>query len=516
MEHDMTGGGGDSGASQHYAPTPVAVFFHRLPHINILLRRVNATFNPSNEAYIEALGLYASVPAAWLILTLFVLLVYLLTRCCDRNPRRKRSITPLKWVLGFFAILCCGAVAVGLYGNDDVHNGLVQVLASAANMEELLNAVKNETLQAERTLQRQVQPLLMTLQSRVSAMTSGNATIRGLVLATVAGMQGNATVALRSTKNVSGPLSGLSLETLLFVIHTGEIIRWPVTMAVLSLLLVFCFILLFGVVRHARGALIAFSVFGLFAVITSYLMSSLYLTTAVALSDFCVNPDQFVEREVSGNALSIQRELAHYYVRCDGAVSNPLGPRLSNGQRAVDGLVAGLSRAATLLPSLSHDLRIDDLVSAVNVSERLLSGLEAKLSCHSLHRHYQHALHGVCDLSLFGLTFMLCSSAAAGLLFTLLVWIDSHTWIYIRKRPEYLQVDEQDPFLATPAAGSHHHHHLGGTAPASAAAVTSTVGRRSQGSYGSTGYFRPRHSRTHTPPPTPPYPGTLYVVLSLS
>lgn len=33
--------------------------------------------------------------------------------------------------------------------------------------------------------------------------------------------------------------------------------RWPVTMAVLSLLLVFCFILLFGVVRHARGALIA-------------------------------------------------------------------------------------------------------------------------------------------------------------------------------------------------------------------------------------------------------------------
>lgn len=126
---------------------------------------------------------------------------------------------------------------------------------------------------------------------------------------------------------------------------------------------------------------------------------------------------------------------------------------------------------------------------------------------------------------------MLCSSAAAGLLFTLLVWIDSHTWIYIRKRfacleadpvsgvsqsaaacrPEYLQVDEQDPFLPAPGA-----HHMGGShaAPASAA-LTSTVGRRSQGSYGSTGYFRspPRHSRTHTPPPTPPYPGTLYVVV---
>lgn len=77
---------------------------------------------------------------------------------------------------------------------------------------------------AERTLHRQVQPLLVTLQSRASA-SSGNATIRGVVLSTLAGMQGNATVALRSTKNVSGPLSGVSLAGLLTILHTGEIIR---------------------------------------------------------------------------------------------------------------------------------------------------------------------------------------------------------------------------------------------------------------------------------------------------
>jgi hypothetical protein len=114
-----------------------------------------------------------------------------------------------------------------------------------------------------------------------------------------------------------------------------------------------------------------------------------------------VNPDQFVEREVSGNnGASIQRELAQYYVRCDGVVNNPLGGRLNNGQRAVDALVAGLSRASTLLPMLSPDLHTDDLLAAVNLTERLLSGLEVKLSCHSMHRHYQHALHGICDLSL--------------------------------------------------------------------------------------------------------------------
>lgn len=34
----------------------------------------------------------------------------------------------------------------------------------------------------------------------------------------------------------------------------------------------------------------------------------------------------------------------------------------------------------------------------------------------------------------YGLTFMLLSSLGAGLIFTILVWVDSHTWIYIRKR----------------------------------------------------------------------------------
>lgn len=83
-----------------------------------------------------------------------------------------------------------------------------------------------QTALAERTLHREVQPQLATLQGRVNAISSGNMTIRGLMLATVAGIQGNATLALRNTKNVSGPLAGLSLETLLFVVHTGEIIRY--------------------------------------------------------------------------------------------------------------------------------------------------------------------------------------------------------------------------------------------------------------------------------------------------
>lgn len=92
----------------------------------------------------QSLGILGSIPAAWLILTLLVLLVYLVTRCCDRRPRPKKSITALKCSLAILALLCSGAVAVGLYGNDDVHNGLVQLVAAAKNVDGILMGVRNQ------------------------------------------------------------------------------------------------------------------------------------------------------------------------------------------------------------------------------------------------------------------------------------------------------------------------------------------------------------------------------------
>ncbi|KMQ94350.1 protein tweety-like protein [Lasius niger] len=94
--------------------------------------------------FFQSLGILGSIPAAWLILTLLVLLVYLVTRCCDRRPRPKKSITALKFSLAILALLCSGAVAVGLYGNDDVHNGLVQLVAAAKNVDGILMGVRNQ------------------------------------------------------------------------------------------------------------------------------------------------------------------------------------------------------------------------------------------------------------------------------------------------------------------------------------------------------------------------------------
>lgn len=53
----------------------------------------------------QSLGILAFIPAACLILTLVSLLMYFLTRCCDRKTKRKRTITACKWVTIVFIVL---------------------------------------------------------------------------------------------------------------------------------------------------------------------------------------------------------------------------------------------------------------------------------------------------------------------------------------------------------------------------------------------------------------------------
>jgi hypothetical protein len=43
-----------------------------------------------------------------------------------------------------YAYCSSAAIGVGLYGNDDVHNGLVQFILAAQSMDDIITAVKNQ------------------------------------------------------------------------------------------------------------------------------------------------------------------------------------------------------------------------------------------------------------------------------------------------------------------------------------------------------------------------------------
>ncbi|XP_034939880.1 protein tweety isoform X2 [Chelonus insularis] len=436
---------------EQYTVPQLANFFHSLPHLNVSLHSVNNTFNPNSEIYIESLGILASIPAAWLILTLLVLLVYLVTRCCDRKPRPRRSITLLKCSLAILAVLCSGAVAVGLYGNDDVHNGLVQLLDAAKHVDTSVTSIKNQTDTIENTLKKKLEPDLTTLRDEFDAPV-GNKTALDYLMKVWDYMTHNTSIAVNRTYEIRKPLNGINLGRIVLMGERIELFRWPVTMAVLSTLLVLCVVLLVGVARHSRCALITFSVFGLFAVIVSWLMASLYLATAVALGDLCVSPDGYLTRSVPS---SLAAEVLNYYMRCESTRNNPFTLRLREGQLAAGNMRTSLTIVERIALDLFRDQqlapKLSSLKNEVNTVDRLMSGLTTLLDCKPLHKQYVSGAKGLCHLGLYGLTFMLLASLTAGLFFTVLVWVDSHTWIYIRKR-DYHQVDEQDPFLPPSAA----------------------------------------------------------------
>nr|CAD7571665.1 unnamed protein product [Timema californicum] len=351
-----------------------------------------------------------------------------------------------------------------------------------------------ETGTIESTLQQKIQPLLTELGD-IFDNPVANQTARGMLLTALASVTGNTSTALTCVQDISRPIQGVSIKEYVQLIQTCETIRWPVTMAVLSILLVFCVVLLFGVARHSRCALITFSVFGLFAVIISWLMASMYLASSVALGDLCISPGGYLDRQAGSDT---KADILNYYIHCDNAHMHPFNQRWQQGKNAVKAMSSNLAMVTKLARELYKptDLnpKLDVVATEVKQADSLVSALATMLDCNAFHKQYVKAVDSVCDLGLYGLTFMLLASVAAGIFFTVLVWVDSHTWIYIRKRRDYLQVDEQDPFLPPSAA--------------SQAIAARTL--RSQGSYGSTGFFRSRNSsHHHTPPPTPPYPGTL-------
>lgn len=154
-------------------------------------------------------------------------------------------------------------------------------------------------------------------------------------------------------------------------IETGEkmeTIRWPFTMTILSILLILCVILVVGVARHNRCALIAFSVCGLLAVIASFLLSSVYLgkqfangesgifsisrmlaASTVALADFCMAPEKFIENQASTD---LSKEILRHYLNCERARANPFTQRLREAKTTLENMRIELS----LIKPLAYQL----------------------------------------------------------------------------------------------------------------------------------------------------------------
>jgi len=107
------------------------------------------------------------------------------------------------------------------------------------------------------TLKKKVEPQLTALGDAFDAPVS-NKTMLGWLLVALNSMKDNTSIAANRSFDIRKPLNGISLAGTIGMGEKIEQLRWPITMAVLSALLVLCVILVVGVARHSRCVLITY------------------------------------------------------------------------------------------------------------------------------------------------------------------------------------------------------------------------------------------------------------------
>lgn len=430
-----------------YQVSMVADCFHAVPHVDIGFSPVNSTFDPTSNVYLESLGILIAVPGFWLILTLLAFLIFFLCRCCDSGLKKKRRLTPLKWILAFFALLCCGSLALGLFGNDQAHSGVVAVQKSTQHIEDNLSNFGNQTQYLERALGQnakdQLQGLTEALAGPMPDPAARNLLDRGLEL-----IKGNLSVGAGRAQELHSRIGHLTLSPLPRALQLMELFRWPATIGLLCMLILVCLLLLWGVIRHSRCLLILFSVLGLLSVVLCWVLVSLYLGICVAGSDFCLDPEPFLQKQSSG---MVDSAVLNYYLHCRDDSSSPFVEPLREARAAVDGvqtLLAPMTQVADrYFPRKEVHSLLNQLGQELNGSQNALGMLGLLLDCRPLNREYRRAMDATCTGLLEGTAFMLASALGGGLLFTVLIWVASHTWIHIRQRNGRTASREEQAFL---------------------------------------------------------------------
>jgi len=485
-----------------YTPTVWAVLLHQIPHVNITFHRLeDRSFRPDSELYLESLGIIGSVPAAWLILTLIILLIYLLTRCCDTKNNKKRKSRPIRCCLSFFALVCCSALAGGFYGNHELHRGLEGFTQHMVNIDRLIQHAQKQVKSFNDLLTKEVEHNLNllydgTFQKDIQEDKAAHFELMEksdfIFYNVTDGLKALDIIRLK----IYDPNLPINVKNVSLSMENVEKFRWPTTMGLLGVFSLFCILLFIGAIVHSRATLIIFSVCGLFSIILLWLMASIYVTMAVAMADFCNNPNPGVKLALT-HYFNLTEDVSNHYLTCKKPEMGPFQKPLQDSQQAVMDIGEWVTTVNTIAKKHYREKELypalQNLVDASSRTVALMGDLNNSLNCKQLFKFYNDALNAACGEGLFGLFIMLVSAVVSALFFTILVWCNSHTWIYFKHKAKYVKVEDQDPYM-----------------PLSTIDRGGRAGSMGMGSMGSMGAPIYQRSRTiHTPPQTPPYHGTL-------
>lgn len=209
-----------------------------------------------------------------------------------------------------------------------------------------------------------------------------------------------------------------------------ETIRWPAILGLLTFLLLLCTILMIGVARSSRCALIFFSVLGLLGVTVSWLLSGIYLASSVALGDFCMQPSVYICNQHNLHDI--------YKMNCEVHGTNQFILKLNSSRVYVDQAKEELIEVGQITrvyyANSNFQTKINNIQNELDANKRTLSQLSTMFDRRTVHQHYANATKALCNGGLFGLFLMMVASLLTAFFLTILVCVDSHTWIYLSKK----------------------------------------------------------------------------------
>lgn len=114
------------------------------------------------------------------------------------------------------ALLLIISYVTGLYGNDDLHNGLMEVLRAGHKVDNIISSVRNQTLILEHTLGQKILPQITELEDIFDQPASNQTALSQLILSLNV-VKGNVTVAKDEAFDIRKPLMRVTMTSILSV-----------------------------------------------------------------------------------------------------------------------------------------------------------------------------------------------------------------------------------------------------------------------------------------------------------
>lgn len=427
----------------------LANFFHSFPHVDLTFHVVNSSYNPDSAKYREALLFWGALPILWLLVTLMVFLMYFCYRCCQKEPEKKRTGSCLPWTMAILAILACGAVGVGFFGNEETHNGILKFAQAGEDAENTIYNVQEQISELQDNINNTIDRRLKELRRAFQRHTRIPEDVRTQLPRLMNQAMEHTASVLAAVKKIDNRSHRVELQGLIGTIRFFGYWIWVGVILFMCWQILLYLLLLFGIGRFSKCTMLIFCACGIFTLVLCWVTAGVGLGLSVGMGDFCYNPDAYFEKLGSGK---MDRDIVRYYIKCNNTIAaNPFKSSLQDAQTGVMFANSTLAQAKMKARDYIRDDELNDYMGpvqrALDQTVVNVQHITALVVCNNIHNNYVDALEGACYYSFPGVVYVLLAASVTGLLLTVLVLLASCAWRHFGRKKGYREIDDEDNYL---------------------------------------------------------------------